>query len=129
MPFVDSGSTGSGVRAHGAHVPGGGLGGVLLDLPLEGGHLGGHGLPSSALGASSSGSDRADVFGLGALPLPVHGESQPVLMDRFTCGLWASFALASVFVAGTKFYLDFQVQPSGKELGRPCCRAREDARL
>ncbi|XP_052127216.1 uncharacterized protein LOC113201777 [Frankliniella occidentalis] len=80
---------------------------MLVDLPLEGALHHGHGA-HGALGASASGSDRADVFGLGALPLPVHGESSPVLMDRFTCGLWASFALASVFVAGTKFYLDFQ---------------------
>ncbi|XP_034252494.1 uncharacterized protein LOC117651976 [Thrips palmi] len=95
------GSTGSGIRPHGHPA-------LLVDIPLDGPHA--HHAHHAALHHASAGgmaSDRADMFGIGALPLPVH-ESPPVLMDRFTCGLWASFALASVFVAGTKFYLDFQ---------------------
>ncbi|KAK7870740.1 hypothetical protein R5R35_009891 [Gryllus longicercus] len=55
---------------------------VFLDLPLDG-----------------SGNDNV-----------AHNAPQPQLLPvgRLKCGMWASFALATVFVAGAKFYFDHQ---------------------
>ena len=36
-------------------------------------------------------------------------EPQLMTVGRLKCGMWASFALATVFVAGAKFYFDHQV--------------------
>ncbi|XP_066995767.1 uncharacterized protein [Anabrus simplex] len=35
-------------------------------------------------------------------------QAQLLTLGRFKCGMWASFALATVFVAGAKFYFDQQ---------------------
>lgn len=51
------------------------------------------------------------------LPLDGTGEApshiQPPQLEpvgKLKCGMWASFALATVFVAGAKFYFDHQVR-------------------
>lgn len=36
-------------------------------------------------------------------------ENQVVNVARLKCGMWISFAFATLFVAGAKFYFDHQV--------------------
>ncbi|KAJ9578601.1 hypothetical protein L9F63_005178 [Diploptera punctata] len=80
------------------------------------------GLTSPAGGMRSTGPHAVELDSSVFLDLPLDGtgdpnaphnnhQLEPQLMtvgSRLKCGMWASFALATVFVAGAKFYFDHQ---------------------
>ncbi|PSN52201.1 hypothetical protein C0J52_06106 [Blattella germanica] len=79
------------------------------------------GLTSPAGGVRSAGPHELELETSVYLNLPLDGSGDPnaaqnnhqlepqlMTVGRLKCGMWASFALATVFVAGAKFYFDHQ---------------------
>lgn len=54
------------------------------------------------------------------VPSSIQPESQ-LLPAHLKCGMWASLALATVFVAGAKFYFDHQVSLFFEIFVITCC--------
>ena len=80
------------------------------------------GLTSPAGGMRSAGPHAVEIDSSVFLDLPLDATGDPnaphnnhqlepqlMTVGRLKCGMWASFALATVFVAGAKFYFDHQV--------------------